>query len=107
MKTSDNVTKSTSLQSLIMTSFYETLQRRHYCDVVSYFYRNYLVSSKRRQIVTLQQHCNDVIVSTGTQCPFTGHLKHKILNNLQNALSKFSPAESTLVRFCLTVMITF
>ena len=53
-----------SLQCLIMTSLNETLQQRHFYDVVRRFRCNYMATSERRWIVTLQQR-NDVIVFTG------------------------------------------
>ena len=54
-----------SLQRLIMTSLYETLQRRSFCNIVRHFHRNYMATSERRWIVTSQQRCNDDFASTG------------------------------------------
>ena len=65
METSDDVAKTTWLQRLIMTSLYETLKRRRFCNVVRRFHRNYMVTSERRWIATSQQRCNEVFVSTG------------------------------------------
>ena len=62
METSDDVVKTTSLQRLIMTSLNETLQRRHFCNVIRRFHRNYMATSERRRIATSQQRCNNVIV---------------------------------------------
>ena len=39
METSSDVTKTTSLQRLIMTSLYEMLKRRHFCNDVECFHR--------------------------------------------------------------------
>ena len=65
METSDNVTKSMSLQRLIMKSLNETLLRRRFCNVVRRFHGKYMATSERRWIATPQQRCNNVIVSTG------------------------------------------
>ena len=71
IETSDDVTKTTSLQRLIMTSLNVTLQRRRFCNVVWHFHRRYMSTSGRRWIVTSQRRCNDVIVPTGlVQCQF-------------------------------------
>ena len=64
METPDDVAKTMPLQRLIITSFKETLQRRRFCNVVRRFHSNYMVTSERRWIATVQQRCNDVIVST-------------------------------------------
>ena len=65
MEMSDNVAKTTSLQHLIMMSLYKTMQPRRFCNAARRFQGNYMATSERRQIATLQQRCNDVIISTG------------------------------------------
>ena len=65
METSDDVAKTTSLQCLIMTSLYETLKRRRFCNVARLFHRNYMATSEWCWIAMSQQSHNDVFVSTG------------------------------------------
>ena len=64
VETSDDIANTTSLQRLIMTSLYETLKRRRFCNVGPLFHHNYMATSERRWIATSQQRCNDVFVST-------------------------------------------
>lgn len=61
METSDNVTKTTLLQRLIITSLNETLQRCRFRNIFRRFHRNYKAM--------LEKHCNDVIIPTGMQLP--------------------------------------
>ena len=77
---SDDVAKTTSLQRLIMTSFYEMLQQRRFCNVVRRFHRNYMTQPERRWIATSQQRCNDVFVSTGL------HQKYSLQKILINGI---------------------
>ena len=65
MEISNNVTKTTSLQRLIMTSLYEMLQRRHFVTTSNvYIACNHMATSERRPLAMSQRRCNDVGVST-------------------------------------------
>ena len=86
METSDDVVKTTSLQSLIMTCLHEMLQRRYFCNVVRLFHRNYMATSKlrRNDVVTTsvcQLDCSLThfmsIVSFYTLC-FRGYRKRSV-----------------------------
>lgn len=63
METSSDVAKMLSLQRLIMTSLYETLQQRRFLNIRR-FHQNYMATSERKQLVTVQRRCDDVVVST-------------------------------------------
>ena len=72
-----------------MTSLNKTLQRRRFCNVVRRFHRNYMATSERRWIATLQQRCNDVIVSTGTPGNNEKHVVPRKVLQPENSLAGF------------------
>ena len=58
----------------------ETLQRRLVWSTVSRFHRNYMITSERHRIATLQRSCRDFVVFTGKQVVlFPKSLYSKIL----------------------------
>ena len=59
---------------------HEMLQRRRFCNVAQRFHRNYMAASEQRWIVTSQQRCNDVFVSTGVHLHNVGQRRNDLAN---------------------------
>ena len=66
METLEDVAKTTSLQRLTKRRHNETLQGRHFWNVVWRFHRNYTATSQRHWVVTSQRRCK-VVLSNGKQ----------------------------------------